>query len=228
MQFTHWQTRSSRLCDIKENEVKKLAALIVAAVLCASLLAALPVIDDTSTPTFALGTPLATPQSPYYLLRTVTASDTALTSTTKIWSTIKDLFVAVPKQANGVRIACYADGDGDGVGNSSSGSFSYKVMTCERNSGARLIGTGTWAIGDLALSHDPVTGDALTYAATETNASKFGELPVVSTTEVGMTASGTANDIGEIRFDLRGAAGLWVEVTSLSSITNLYIIVKWY
>jgi len=208
--------------------VKKLAALIVAAVLCASLLAALPVIDDTSTPTFALGTPLATPQSPYYLLRTVTASDTALTSTTKIWSTIKDLFVAVPKQANGVRIACYADGDGDGVGNSSSGSFSYKVMTCERNSGARLIGTGTWAIGDLALSHDPVTGDALTYAATETNASKFGELPVVSTTEVGMTASGTANDIGEIRFDLRGAAGLWVEVTSLSSITNLYIIVKWY
>lgn len=208
--------------------MKKLAALIVAAVLCASLLAALPVIDDTSTPTFALGTPLATPQSPYYLLRTVTASDTALTSTTKVWSTIKDLFVAVPKQANGVRIACYADGDGDGTGDPNGGSFSYKVMTCERNGGARLIGTGTWAIGELALSNDPVTGADLTYATTDPNSSKFGELPVVSTTEVGLTASGTSNDIGELRFDLRGSAGIWVEVTSLSGITNLYIIAKWY
>lgn len=190
---------------------------------------ALPAIDTVTAPAPAGGLALLTAQSPYAPLRVVTASDTPLSTTTKAWSTIKAVFVAVPKGANCARISCYADGDGSGTGDPNGGSFSYKVMVCERYSSAKLVGTGTWAIGELALSHNPASGSALTYGVTDPNATKWGELPVVTTDEWGgVYANGTSNDVGELKFDLYGSAGLWVEVTSLTGLTNLVIVVKWW
>ena len=190
----------------------------------------LPSVNSAPAPTPPVGAALQTVQSQYELLRVVTVSDTPLSATTKAWSTIKSKFIAVPKWANGVRIACYADGDSSAEGDPNGGSFSYKVMVCERNSSAKLAGTGTWAIGELALSHDPTlaTDTALTYATTDPNSSKWGQLPVISTNHFGLVASGTTDDIGELRFDLRGSAGIYLEVTSHANMTNLYALVKWY
>lgn len=186
-------------------------------------------IGSVNPPGAPVGAALLTPQFQPELLRTVTASDTPLTSATKAWSTIKDKFIAVPRGASGVRIYCYADGDGSGTGDPNGGTFSYKVMACEYYGSAKLVATGTWAIGEEALSHHPVSGTALTYGVTDPNSSKWGELPVVTTQPwSGVGTGGTTDDIGELRFDLRGSAGLWIEVTSLSTLTTLRVLAKWW
>ena len=170
-----------------------------------------------------------TSQYDWMLMRTVTASDSALTATTKAWTTIESKFYRVPPGYNYVELACYADGDGTGTGDPNSGSFSWKVFVCQRNSSAKLVGTGTWAIGELALSHQPynTTETALTYGITDPDSSKVAELPVVTTDEWGgLIAGGAANDWGTLRFDARGSYGVFVEVTSLANCTNLYVLCR--
>jgi len=170
-----------------------------------------------------------TSQYDWQLMRTVTASDSALTSLTKAWTTIETKFYRIPAGYNYLELACYADGDSTGAGDPNGGSFSYKVFTCTRNSSAKLIGTGTWAIGEEALSHNPAktTETALTYGITDPNSSKWGELPVVSTDSwVGLIPTGASDDMGTLFFDARGSFGVYVEVTSLASITNLYILAR--
>lgn len=211
----------------------RLLTLIALVALVAVAFGAMPTVNKT-TPTAPTSNERAasvTGQYDWQLLRTVTASDTPLSNTTKAWGTIKSKFARIPYGWNGVRISCYADGDSTATGDPNGGSFSYKVMVCDRNSSAQLVGTGTWAIGELALSHNPAlaTETALTYGITDPNSSKWGELPVVSTNEWGgLVATGTSNDVGEVHFDARGAYGFYVEVTSLAGITNLYILARGY
>jgi hypothetical protein len=172
---------------------------------------------------------IVTSQYDWQLMRTLTASDAALTSTTKAWTTVKTKFYRITPGWNYVELACYADGDGSGTGDPNGGSFSYKVFTCARNSSAKLVGTGTWAIGEEALSYNPAitTETALTYGITDPNSSKWGELPVVSTDPWGgLIAAGTSNDVGTLKFDARGSYGVYVECTSVSTLTNLYILAR--
>lgn len=177
--------------------------------------------------------PLGTVQHRWQRMRTVTASDTPMTGITKAWTTIKSKFTKIPSTANYVRIACYADGDGSAEGDPNGGSFSWKLFICDEFGSAQEVGYGTWAIGELALSHDPdpATGTetALTYGTTDPDSSKWGELPVLTASYFGgPDVSGTTDDIGSIKFDSGGAYGVWLEVTSLSNVTNLYIMLKDY
>jgi hypothetical protein len=203
--------------------------LVTALFLDGMCLAALPTVGSNTQPQ-ALQTPfpLGTLQTQWQLMRVVTASDTPLTGVTKAWTSIKSKFIKFPTWTNYVRISCYADGDGSAEGDPNGGSLSWKFFTCKKFGSATYRGYGTWAIGELALSHDPTSATelALTYGTTDPNSSKWGELPVVTASYHGtITPVGTADDQGELQCDVQGDLGGYLEITSLSGITNLYILV---
>lgn len=199
-----------------------LIGAIVLLTLLAVALADLPSVS-TSRPQPAPGAVrTVTPQYDYVLVRTVDANDTALTGTTKGWTSIYTKFKPIPQAWSSVRISCYADGDGSGVGDPNGGSFAWKLFACKYNGGAQLVAAGTWAIGEEALTTNPTTGDALTYGVTDPNSSKWGELPVVSNDYWNsVDAAGTSDDMGELVVDVFGSYGIWMEVTAFTGITNL-------
>jgi hypothetical protein len=210
--------------------MKNRTVILVAALFMADMcLAALPTVGSNTQPqSLVTPTPIGTLQTQWQLWRTVTVSDTPLTGVTKAWTSIKSKFIKFPAYANRVRISCYADGDGSGEGDPNGGSLSWKLFTCKKFGSAIYRGYGTWAIGELALSHDPTsaTESALTYATTDPNSSKWGELPVVTASYHGtITADGTADDAGELVFDPQGDLGGYLEITSFTGMTNLYILV---
>lgn len=162
-----------------------------------------------------------TDQDEWHLMRTVTASDTAFTTSTANWNYAVSRFLAISRNWNTVQVGVYATGDGAGGDDPTAGTFSWKIRVVRKWGPMQVVADGTWAIGGQLLSHDPSTGSLLsgTYAA--------GELPVISNDywPTTVTASGTTDEWGTIAFDPLGAWGIFVEVTSLSDLTTLYIVI---
>ena len=161
-----------------------------------------------------------TDQDEYRLMRTITASDIAFTTSTRTWNNAAAYFLAMPREWNIVDIAVYATGDGAAGDDPTSGTFSYTLYVARKWGPMEIVADGTWAIGGQLLIYNPAEGTALTgtYAA--------GELPVVSNDYWATTvkASGTTDQWGKLSFDGLGAWGVYLEVTSLADLTTLYVV----
>jgi hypothetical protein len=166
---------------------------------------------------------IQTTQEPWWLMRFVATNDTALTKNTRQWTDIKAKAVDIPPSWNSVTIAMYAYGDGSGGGDPNTGTFSWRLYTCRKYGPAQLAAYGTGAIGEQILSHDPTDGTPLTLTNEDY---KWAELPVLTSTvwSSDVNVSGASDDVGTINFDPLGAWGIYVEITNLTSITNLYVV----
>lgn len=164
-------------------------------------------------------------QTPWRLLRTVTTDDTPLTTSTKVWSTVKDSsrFVQIPRDWTWVAISAYAYGDGDGVGDPDGGSFTYTVLGARDGASAKTIATGTMTAGSLRLSQLPVAPHT---AISSTTNYGWIEGPPTCTSywPSGVRTAGTTDDQGIVSFSTDGLMGFAVEVSSMSSVTNVSII----
>ncbi len=170
------------------------------------------------------GTP-ASDQYSWRPLRTVTTDDTPLTTSTKAWSTVGDssIFVPIPRNWTWMAVSAYAYGDGDGTGDPDGGSFTYTILGARNKASAKIVATGTMTAGSLRMSHLP----AAPHTAIST-ASHYGwiEGPPTCTGywPSGVAVAGTTDDQGIVSFSTDGLYGVAVEVTSMTSITNVSIV----
>lgn len=161
-------------------------------------------------------------QSPLYSMRAITTSDTALTSSTRTWSSISSSFYQIKPDWDRVSISFLAYGDGDGAGDPVDGTFDYKVFLCRPYGSAKQACSGSATVGTLEASHNPQTQQAVTD-------SKWVELPTVTSTwRVAVTASGAVNDQGNVNIAVTGEFGIYVEVTSLTNISTLTVFITGY
>lgn len=160
------------------------------------------------------------------LLRTVTANDTALTPATNVWTKLLE----IPPGWSTISVAALAYGDGDGAGDPNGGSFALKLYLGRRYGPGQVAATATWAVGELQAAHAPTALGAYAAGAALTVTDedyKFGELPVVTTYwRSDVVASGTSDDMGNINLDPMEEWGLFPEVTELSGITTLYLLIS--
>lgn len=159
------------------------------------------------------------------LMRTVTANDTALTTSTRAWSSVVDsaLFVPIPQDWTWVRFAVIAYGDGDGAGDPSAGTFNYRVFAVRYRCSAELVCTGAMAVGGLTLSHYPYGSQTV---LSDPTSYRFVEGPPTCTDywSTGAEASGTTDDLGSVSFATGGSFGFGVEITSMATMTSAIII----
>ena len=158
-------------------------------------------------------------------LRTVTASDTALTASTSTWTDIGDssAFVPIPAGWTWMAISAYAYGDGDGAGDPSSGTFNYRLFGARQGASANLMASGAMAVGSLQLSHTP-TGSYQSLNGASSYRWVEGPPTVTSYWMTTVAASGTTDDQGFLTFSTNGLYGIMVEVTSLANCTSVVLI----
>ena len=140
------------------------------------------------------------------------------------WTTASTTFLRLPVSWRKISLAAYAYGDGDGGGDPNDGWFSAKVYVCRQYSSAQLLAEAERVtIGELQLSHDPTDGDALTVSnedfkwAEGSFAFDYGRPPWHSL--------GNDDGIGIAQFDTVDEYALWVEITNLTNISTLYVLV---
>ena len=167
----------------------------------------------------------ASNQEEFYLARTVTASDTAWTTATMVWTTAgaSDAFVPIPAGWTWVSVSAYAYGDGDGAGDPSSGTFDYRLLGIRNGCSAQILATGTMTVGGLQLSSLPYGAHT---ALSGASSYRWVEGPPTCTDywPTGVEPSGTTDDIGSVNFATNGLFGFTVEVTALANCTHVYIV----
>lgn len=168
-------------------------------------------------------------QDEWYWARTVTANDTELSTTTRTWNYATSRFFFSPRRWASISISVVGYGDGSGAGDPASGSFNWTLYACRRWGPPEIVGTGTWAIGAMQVSHNPSTGVAVgtdsRFSTSGNSNYKWGELPVVTTRPWATLVwpSGAADHVGQLNFDLLGCWGAYLEITSISNVTSLHV-----
>ncbi|MCE5324892.1 MAG: hypothetical protein ABFE07_10225 [Armatimonadia bacterium] len=166
-------------------------------------------------------------QETWYLMRAVSANDTALGVTTNNWTTVgvnaSGLFVSIPSGWTWVRFGAIVYGDGDGAGDPHNGTFTYKALAVHRGGPAETVCTGTMTGGNLRLSHYPYGNvDAVSDAAS----TKWIEGPPTCTDywPTAAMVAGTGDDVGSVSFATNGAMAFGVEVTAITNLTTVYLV----
>ena len=162
-------------------------------------------------------------QYPLKAVRTVTTSDTALTGSTKTWSSIESLFATLNPayDHSSINFLCY--GDGVGPGDPSSGTFSFKVFTCRQYGSAQLVCSGDVTVGTLEASHNPQTGQTVTDSQWAE-----GQFTVTDVWKVSVGASGTTNEMGSLNWYTLNELGFYVEITALTNLSSVTVFYTGY
>ena len=164
-------------------------------------------------------------QVPWVQMRNAAENDVALTASTRAWNTVDTLFYELPLDARIVQISAYGHGNGTAdSGDPAAGSFAYKVYICKKYGSAQLLCTGTWNVGALELTHNPENGISLNAS------SNYKWCESTTPTEYwpgSVTAGGTSDDIGTISFDPLGYYGIYVEVASIASVSDVTVVMTW-
>lgn len=159
------------------------------------------------------------------LLRTVTANDTPLTTSTKTWTVVgsSSAWVPIPDNWSWVSISAYAYGDGDGAGDPSSGTCNYTVLGVRRAASAQIVCTGALAVGGLQMSHQPYGAQTVLTGA---SSYRWMEGPPTCTSYwmTSVQYKGTTDDIGSLSFSTNGLCGFTVEITGMTNVTSVTIV----
>lgn len=157
----------------------------------------------------------------------VASDDTLPGADTSLWSNLED-WVRIPQDWSSISIAVYGYGDGSAEGNPENGTFTATVYLGHEYSGALDVCTVTGSIGQVQMSHDPVTGPGSEYrtgGVADPNY-KWAELLTLSSEcwRAPVSVSGKVNGIGEINVNPFGATHVKVFFTSKTNISTLYAV----
>lgn len=163
----------------------------------------------------------------------VTADDTTPDPNGQTWQAANGSYYDISSYGNTISLAFYCYGDGTGDGDANGGSFDANVYLVEPYGSWEQVASFTCAVGELELTHNPVTGAALNSGSLDPNQSyKWVEGPFtdnLSDTDIWPTTvnlSGATNTIGRMNIDPLGCVGLVVLIDNMASITSVTPIVK--
>lgn len=203
---------------------RKILWLLVIPLLLAPLFAARQ-LGTTDDPTPARVNPnaIVTTCEPWYLMRTVTSAETALTGAGKMWSGA--LAVPVMKAWNTVSLSFLAYGDGDGAGDPNDATIGYTAYMARRGGSLEFVCSGSPTVGAVLASSLP--WDETEAAVLDPNDHKWAEggATLVTAegwdTPVGYTLR--ADEVGKVSWDTHGAGYVYVRVTAMTSISTVYV-----
>lgn len=163
----------------------------------------------------------------------VGSNDTVPDPCDQTWTnTLGSYYALFPAQST-VSTAFYCYGDGTGDGDPNAGTFTATTYVVELYGSWELISTATVAVGELELTHNPVTAAEINSGLLDPNESyKWCEGPFTDTLNdsdawvVPVNLSGVSDGIGRLNVDPLGASGIVVLITNMSGITRVYPIVK--
>lgn len=203
--------------------------LALGLILCSAAVSALlvPGFDQTTPQTSG------TRQNRYATIRYATASDAAVEANDLYWDTISATGSKwsgpMPASWNTLEFAVYAYGDGTGDGDPNGGSCTLEIYAARPYSSAKLVWSGTVAIGELELSCDPNGAGQYNSGALDPNQS-YKWADTIATTaspwaaSVVLSGNTGANDLATISVDAMGCPYWWARISSLTGVTKLTVV----
>ena len=177
----------------------------------------------------------STIQTGFVLVNTVTADDTALTTSTKYWDSIDGVFIPIRKGWSIVELSVYGYGDGDGVGSPANATFTLDIDACRWDGGAKDVATIAGTIGAQQMSVVPHTGAQTRSGAADPNycwadTGAFSGNGEEWIGDVQLSGEGGNDGILTISFDGSGYAGVWVAITDMTgqSVTSVTVVMSGY
>lgn len=174
-----------------------------------------------------------TAQYGYIAINSVSANDTAPTTTTKSWATIESVYIPIDPKWSIVELGIYGYGDGSGAGSPNNGTCTILVYACREYGNAKQVYEGAVTIGAQQMSNNPVTGAVLNSGTVSTDycwadtvdANGVGAVWVSS---IVLSGDNGADNVASISFDMNGYWGLYVYVKDISSITTVTVVASGY
>jgi hypothetical protein len=163
----------------------------------------------------------------------VSSADTTPDPNGQTWQATVGSYCALDPSTDTLSLAFFCYGDGTGDGDANGGSFDANVYLVEPYGSWEQIASVTCAVGELELTHNPVSGAQINSGSLDPNQSyKWVEgafTDNLSDTDIWPTTvnlSGASNTIGRLNIDKLGAAGIIVLIDNISSTTRVYPIIK--
>ncbi len=159
----------------------------------------------------------------------VTADDAATGVTTQTWGDTVNNYVNLDPSESTITLSFFAYGDGDGVGNPASGTVDVNVFLVEPYGSWEKIASVSLTVGDLQLSHNPVTGAALDGSDPNYKWCDGAGTDNLNNTNAWPTPvrlSGSTDGIFRLSVDTLGAQALVVRYDNIASLTRIYGVVK--
>jgi hypothetical protein len=190
---------------------------------------------DSGANAVSAGTNITTWQSARnaYTTGYVSTDDTTPDPNGQTWTAALGSYHQLSSEYSTLSLSFYAYGDGTGDGDSNGGTFDANVYLVEPYGSWERVASITCAVGELELTHNPVTGAEINSGSIDPNESyKWVEGPFTDNlsdsdiwpTTVGL--SGATNGIGRLNIDPLGAKGLIVLIDNMSGETRVYPVVK--
>lgn len=205
-----------------------LSLVVLVVVVAMSVQGTLPTIVVPQHPGQRIST--TTIQHKAITVASVTIDATEPNYTEKTWTHAKALCVAIPVEWSNVALSFYGYGDGTEDGDPNDSPFSYDVYLVDLFSSLECVSSAnTGTIGSMKLSHNPVTGVALT----DPNSSyrwcdDLNEGTKKTTSTIAYSDYESTNGRAKTKFDRHTAYGIWVrlydmtdeDVTSITCVMN--------
>ena len=169
---------------------------------------------------------LETIQSRWNFICEESIADVAITTFDySSWPTGTNTTLSLPERANGVIFMFYFSDDGTHAGNAP-----YTIYARKANGPILKVAAGTVTEGAVVLGYEPINGDAFAattyYWATLITDTYAQWLTTAKISDIGTATSGTT--MATLSVDTCGFKDWYVEIGTLSGVTNVSCIVTWY